>query len=286
MPRHPDFERIYRSFLERYGEEEGKEVYYRWLNKAGLDDTRPIRGQKAREGPNWVGTASPVAGVLIRGRALHPIKTYHPEEWPEVRVYLEEELAASAPTLAGKPLLIDHFQQLPPPNRVLAAWYGDGAIEYIAEVDGEVAGLIEGGVITKCSVEFDWERLERVNGVAPRGIEFTGLSLLRDLEPGDAETSVEVWEGIIKHIRGAAEADDERRGEVLDAEKAVLVEGVVEPNPSAEGGSTSVFDELLGMLPERLPLRAGVFAARLVGRLRSRLLEMRERYERGEMRFD
>ena len=64
-----------------------------------------------------MGTASPVAGVLIRGRALHPIKTYHPEEWPEVRVYLEEELAASAPTLAGKPLLIDHFQQLPPPRR-------------------------------------------------------------------------------------------------------------------------------------------------------------------------
>jgi len=284
MPRHPDFEKIYRTFQDRYGER-GDEVYHRWLNKTGLDDTKPLRGQRAVEAPNWVGTATPSAGALIRGRALHPIKTYHPDEWPEVRVYLEEELAASAQTLSWKPLLVDHFQQLPPPNRVLAAWYGDGAIEYVAEVDEEVARLVADGVITKCSVEFDWEKLEKVDGVAPRGIEFTGLSLLRDLEPGDAEASVEVWEGIVRHIRGAAEPPEGRRGGAEEA-GTPLVEGVIEPSPSEDGESTPVFDSLLGLLPERVPLSAGYFAARLVGRLRGRLLELRERYERGEMRFD
>lgn len=27
---------------------------------------------------------------LIRGEALHPIKTFHPDEWPSIRVYLDE----------------------------------------------------------------------------------------------------------------------------------------------------------------------------------------------------
>jgi len=285
MPKHPDFDKIYVSFVDRYGEK-GEEVYHRWLNKMGLDDTMPLKGQKAREGPNWIGSAAPVAGVLVRGRALHPVKTHHPDEWPEVRVYLEEELADSAPTLAGKSLVVDHFLKLPPPNRVIAAWYGDGAIEYIAEVDEEIAELIMDGAINKCSVEFDWEKLERVDGVAPRGIEFTGLSLLRDLEPGDIETSVEVWEGIFRNIRGVYEPPDGGSGEGADANGAPLVEGVIEPDPAEGSGEVSIFDELLGLLPERIPMRVGYFAASLVGGLRSKLLELRERYERGELRFD
>lgn len=284
MPRHPDFEEIYKSFIEQYGGK-GEELYHRWLKKVSLDDTLPMASQGSREGFNWVGSAAPFRGALIKGRALHPVKTYHPEGWPGVRVYLEEELAASAPSLAGKPLYIDHYLQLPAPNRVLAAWYGDGAIEYVAEVDEEVAGLVAGGEITKCSVEFDWEVLERLNGVAPRGIEFTGLSLLRRLEPGDAETSVEVWEGIVEHIRGASEPPDEPSGGIT-AHAAPLAEGVLERNPSAEEGQASIFDDLLGFLPERVPMGAGYFAVRLVDRLRGRLLEFKERHERGELSFD
>lgn len=200
MPRHPDFERIYQSFIKAYGER-GEEVYYRWLRKLGYDDTKPLEGQTAEEGFNWIGTVDAPAKNLIRGEALHPVKTYHPEEWPEVRVYLEEELARSAETLMGKPLLLDHYLILPPPNRVVYATYRDGALEYVAEVDDEVAGMVRDGLIRHCSVEFDWERLERLDGVAPRGIEFTGLSLLRDVEPGDPRTTVELWEGILRHLR-------------------------------------------------------------------------------------
>lgn len=201
MPRHPDFEKIYQRFLKNYGER-GEEVYYSWLRKLGYDDTKPLEGQRGEEGFNWTGTVGAPRENLIKGEALHPVKTYHPEEWPELRVYLEEELAESAETLMGKPLLLDHYLVLQPPNRVIYAAYGDGGLEYVAEVDNEVVQMVRDGLIRHCSVEFDWERLERLDGVAPRGIEFTGLSLLKDVEPGDPRTTVELWEGILRHLRG------------------------------------------------------------------------------------
>lgn len=96
-----------------------------------------------------------------------------------MRIYLEEELDESAASLMGKPLLFDHYLVLPPPNRVIYATYGDGGLEYVAEVGDEVARMVQDGLIKHCSVEFDWERLEKMDGVAPRGIEFTGLSRLK-----------------------------------------------------------------------------------------------------------
>jgi len=159
---------------------------------------------RAKESFGWSGSieAFPSVAGLIRGKALHPIKTVHPAEWPNIRVYLEEELAKSAPTLRGKPLLLDHFKPLH--GEVLNAEYEDGAVEYIAMLkDPEVLRMIENGDIQHCSVELDWRTLENVNGVAPRGIMFTGLSLLKDFEPGDPLSSVEIWESIIKRLKEA-----------------------------------------------------------------------------------
>lgn len=55
MPRHPDFERIYQSFLKNYGER-GEEFYYRWLRKLEYDDTRSLEEQRGEKGFNWMGT--------------------------------------------------------------------------------------------------------------------------------------------------------------------------------------------------------------------------------------
>lgn len=41
IPKHPDFLKIYKGFLKRYGDR-GEEVYHRWLNKNKLDDTKPM----------------------------------------------------------------------------------------------------------------------------------------------------------------------------------------------------------------------------------------------------
>jgi len=160
-----------------------------------------LQAQLGKESFNWTGDLKPFGKNLIRGKALHPIKTVHPEEWPSVRVYLEEELKRAAHTLARSPLLLDHMIELPYPNRVLDADYEDGAVEYVAEVDDGILQKIRDGLIRHVSVEYDWESLQKLNGVAPRNITFTGLSLLEQFEPGDPRTTVEVWEGVVDRLR-------------------------------------------------------------------------------------
>jgi hypothetical protein len=158
--------------------------------------------QKAKESFSWSGTIRniPQTGNLIRGKALHPIRTIHPQEWPQIREYLEEELQKSVHTLAGTPLILDHYKQIN--GKVLGAEYEDGAIEYVAQLDDpNITKQIADGTIKHCSVEFEWKTLEKLNGVAPRGIKFTGLSLLKDYSPGDPQTTVEVWEAIIKKLK-------------------------------------------------------------------------------------
>jgi hypothetical protein len=158
--------------------------------------------KEAKESFSWSGTIRniPQTGNLIRGKALHPIRTVHPQEWPQVREYLEEELQKSAHTLAGTPLILDH--QKPLQGKVLGAEYENGAIEYVAQLDDPaLTRQIADGAIKHCSVEFEWKTLEKLNGLAPRGIKFTGLSLLKDYEPGDPKTTVELWEAIIKKLK-------------------------------------------------------------------------------------
>ena len=207
MPIHPDWRELYHSFIEQYGEEKGKSVFYAYCEKHSIDYTKP---KPKKEGFSWAGSIKEIPGVtnLIRGKALHPLRTVHPEEWPQVREYLEEELEKSAHTLAGKPLLLDHYQVLR--GKVLGAEYEDGAIEYVAQLnDSGVMELIRNGAIKHVSVEFEWQSLKNVNGVAPLGINFTGLSLLRLFEPGDPQTTVELFESIVKQLK---EAKNVRRG--------------------------------------------------------------------------
>jgi hypothetical protein len=171
---------------------------------------------RAKESFSWTGTirSIPETGNLIHGKALHPIRTLHPNEWPEIREYLKEELEKSAHTLAGTPLILDHIN--PVNGKVLGAEYEDGAIEYIAQLDDPtIAKLIADGTIKHCSVEFEWKTLEKLNGHAPRGITFTGLSLLKDYPPGDPQTTVELWEAIIGKLRESKAKEQAQKQQFL-----------------------------------------------------------------------
>ncbi len=149
---------------------------------------------------SWEGEVSSQQANLIIGKAIHPVKTVHPEEWPGVRVYFEDELKKAADSLRGVPLLLDHNQQLN--GKVSDAWYADGAVEFVADLDDpKVFGWMGDGTIRHCSVEYEWDNLEKVDGVAPRGITFTGLSLLKAYEPGDPSAMVQVWEAIVKRLK-------------------------------------------------------------------------------------
>ncbi|MBS7614903.1 hypothetical protein KEJ18_04145 [Candidatus Bathyarchaeota archaeon] len=154
---------------------------------------------------SWKGVVTPRKANLIIGKAIHPVKTVHPEEWPTVRVYLEDEMKRAAESMSDAQLLLDHEQPLD--GEVIIAWYDNGALEFLAEInDQKVLRWIRDGTIRHCNVEYNWDKLERVNGVAPRGIMFTGLSLLKNYEPGDPYATVELWEAIIKRLEAAKDA--------------------------------------------------------------------------------
>jgi hypothetical protein len=217
---------------------------------------------------------------LIHGEALHPVKTFHPEEWPNVRVYLEEELAKAAGTLVGKPLLLDHQRLLD--GKVLEARYEDGAIKYVAELnDPEILEKIRDGGIKHVSVEYDWRSLERLDGVAPRGIEFVGLSLLEKYEPGDPNASVMVWESVIGKLRLIKELSDAREKiKALESERAELVkrlgEAVIEPKaePIIPKGYIHT-DEILKRIPERIPGFWGYVPSKILIEIRDLCLKAR-----------
>lgn len=172
-----------------------------------------LEARLGKESFSWVGSIELDGNGrnLIRGKAIHPTKTFHPKDWETpVRIYLEEELQKAAQSLAGRPLFLDHLY--PIDGRVLGARYEDGAVEYLAELNDErVLDWVRDGAIKHCSIQYDWSSLARLDGVAPRGIEFDHLALLKSLQPGDPLTTVEIWEGIMQRLR-------EARGLLLEAE--------------------------------------------------------------------
>jgi len=217
------FEDCVRDFVSK-GKSEGSAKRICGALKARLEEKN--RAQVI----GWEGGITAQKGNLITGKAIHPIKTFHPEEWPGVRVYLEEELLNAVGSLIGAPLLLDHATPLE--GEVLEATYVDGAVEYVAELnDEQVLRWVKDGTIMHCSIEYEWDSLERVDGVAPRGITFTGLALLKDYEPGDSETTVKIWEAIAKRLKEAEEQHAKEQTskaleapETLDAVNSAIVE--------------------------------------------------------------
>jgi len=202
-----DFENCVRDFISQGKDEETAERICGYL-----------QARLGEESFSWVGNVKPHEKNLIQGTALHPIKTVHPEEWPSVRVYLEEELEKAAYTLIGTPLLLNHLY--PIDGRVLSAEYEDGAIEYVAELNDEhILNSIRDGKIKHCSVEYDWRSLDKVNGLAPRGIQFVGLALLKDFEPGDPATSVEIWNRVLERLKEAERLRPPNLGEQKGSEE-------------------------------------------------------------------
>ena len=65
MPIHPDFQKIYNSFIKRY-KGQGKEYYYRWVNKNKLDDTKPM--------PKHLSLASVEAEIMSFEAYTEPVR--------------------------------------------------------------------------------------------------------------------------------------------------------------------------------------------------------------------
>lgn len=144
-------------------------------------------------------------GHKVRGYAIHPMATYHPKEWPTVRRYIEPYLIRAAPTAAGKPFLIDHEKKLSPENHAtLGRWDAEkNAVYYEGEVSDDIAEKIRLNKIKSVSVGLDFQRpgsgiLVTERGVIPYAYGLEEISFLQDMDPGDPEATVQLWEGILK----------------------------------------------------------------------------------------
>ena len=159
----------------------------------------------------WSGGQNHVLGIfqigplVVRPRDRDPLCI---ELTGAHRLALDHDVVACLAHMGecGKPLGVDHLYDLPPPNRVTyAAWDDEAdALYFEGEVSAEVAELIRSGRVRGVSIELNWERpggrLEYVNGIAPRNFEFTGLDLIVNLEPGDPEAWVQLWEEAISAL--------------------------------------------------------------------------------------
>ena len=88
MPRHSDFERVFRQMVKDYGKKKGEEVYYSWLTKHKYDDTEPMDKQKSKaEGASEVTALLEAFSAKVSSISVPAYKTHYtayPKD-PEVK---------------------------------------------------------------------------------------------------------------------------------------------------------------------------------------------------------
>ncbi len=189
--------------------------------------------EKQKEGVFLEGASPQVGGTKVHGLAIHPITTYHPEEWPEKRVYFAEELKQAASSLIGKPFFEDHAFPIVNSKITACFWSDeDDAIYYEGEVSEDTAQKIRDGYYKGVSVSVNpWRKgggIEYVNGFAPYGFEFEEISLLHNLTPADPNAWIRLAEAMESeeyHIVQFAALNDFRpdtfRDTWIDLEKGI-----------------------------------------------------------------
>jgi len=118
-------------------------------------------------------------------------------------LYTEEELRRSARTLIKKPLEVDH--QTPRDfGHVLDAEFDDEKkeIRYLALVKDPILRkeILRGEIKPYVSIRASTRRKEKVDGVLLVGLVFEGLSLLKEREPANPQTSMRVVRDMIEKL--------------------------------------------------------------------------------------
>ena len=139
--------------------------------------------------------------VKIHGVAIHPVATYHPNEFPERRVYIEAELKAAVASLVGKQLLLDHHFPLNNCKVINAKWdESQNGVYFEALITPQIAAKIRSGAVKKVSISVNpWRKgggVKFVDGMAPFGFEFDELSLLENMQAGDPTSWVKLMEAM------------------------------------------------------------------------------------------
>ena len=147
-------------------------------------------------------------GNKISGRAIHPVVSFHPNEFPHLRKYVAEHLAKGVGYSSFPlPIVMDHSISLNfDDNKIHTLRWNPQTleVEYEGEVDDKTAEQIRSGQIKNVSVEInfipDIGGIKFMDGTAttpyavPYGFRYSAVSLLKYMSPGDPTTNVKVWE--------------------------------------------------------------------------------------------
>jgi len=214
-PMHPDFKHILDNFIKQYGKKKGTELFYKWVNKHNLDDTKPYRNAdqlqectgELCESFRWVDEPliqfykKDDEATLWKVVALTANLSMNRNDYTDVETFKN-----TAASLSWRPLdwNHDHSLMLPFPDaRTELAVFEDNAVETIIRIPNDlmhyekpvlVNDMIRNGDILHVSIE-GTPRGGKITskGVAPQHWNFTGLALLeKDVTlPGDPLTYIE-----------------------------------------------------------------------------------------------
>lgn len=233
---HPDFKKILQQFKDRYGDEEGENLFYAWINKRKLDDTKPYSTQaQLRESFNW---AKPLFSLFKKDRdaKYYRVEAGFPVNSMNENIYTEDELLRATASLPGKHIDLNHnLEQKIGGVEIVAANYEDGAVETVLRVlkdaklpSGKlVVDAIDGGEIDHVSIEADCEgAYERADGYEVVGLKFTGLALLdQEALPGIPLTRLmpleSIREGIFTEVKNIKENDSVKEAPKTDEQRAM-----------------------------------------------------------------
>jgi len=274
MPRHEDFDKIYKQFIAKHGEEKGKQIYFAWLNSYDppLDDTKPMPDKlppKKKDKETEELELRPALIQMVVPPGMAPIgkearaylaKAIHAgttgsmslvdlEGNPRFRHYTEDELLRSARTLVGKGVNLNHIYY-PDPRTNFVAWAEydkktHAVVSFPIVTDEKINELYDKGEITSVSVEYHPLSMDQIDGMMPTGIIFDGLAFLtRDILPGDPKSSVQLISDLVE-LPALATATASEKAESEKVKKMEKKEG--------DTGTESV-----GTLPDvKLELKSG-----------------------------
>jgi len=231
-PLHPDFQKILQQFIKRYGQEKGTQYFYAWVNKLGLDDTKPY--SHSREKFQWAQSHFRFIKQDPRAK-YYEVEAAFPLSSMNRNVYTEFELERAARTLVGKPVNINHESHVLKGVTIDDAEYEDGAVESLLKVLNNaghglglnIQNMIEQGDILNVSIEASCRRgIKRApEGDVCLGLNFTGLALLtKDALPGIPLTRIVPVEAIVesfhvmenKEMKEKQEAEKEKEDEATE----------------------------------------------------------------------
>jgi len=232
MPMHPDFQKILKQFKDRYGDEEGEDLFYAWLNKRKLDDTKPYSTQaQLKESFQW---AKPLFSLFKKDKEAkyYKVEAGFPVNSMNNNIYTEDELLRATSSLPGKHVDLNHnINNKIEGVEIVAANYEDGAVETILKILNDaklpngklVIDAIDSKEIDHVSIEADCKgAYERSDGYEVVGLQFTGLALLdQEALPGIPLTRLmpleSIRESIFDEVKKITEKTGDGKEEVKEA---------------------------------------------------------------------